>query len=158
VSDSELRKKVESVVWQATSAEWTFGRLRSGIDTETATDQIMQLLAQAQKEAAIELASRIDGLADKYGLPSITTWKQGHFLDSPRYSHESDAWKAEQEARERTLIRPGGGTNNGLFQVSHSEDDALIVKYLENIGSYLAQLRPKESEKEADNADRNHIN
>lgn len=84
------------------------------------------------------MSDELQKLADKYGLPSITTWKQGVFIDSPRYSHMDEEWKEEARAHEHCVVRPGGGTNNALFQVLGGPDPASIVAYLQELGELLA--------------------
>lgn len=85
-----------------------------------------------------ELNDKLEALADNFNIPSITIWKQGKFIDHPKYSHMDEHWVEEQKLRERTLIRPGGMTHNALFQVSSSGEDANIAEYLEAVGRLLA--------------------
>lgn len=85
-----------------------------------------------------DVQKRLDKLAEEFDLPSITTWKQGEFLDSRQYAHMPDSWKEENRQRERTLIRPHGGTHNALFQVTGSGRDDDIVAYLVAVGELLA--------------------
>lgn len=84
-----------------------------------------------------KLTKDLDALAEKYEVPSITTWEQGYFLDLPQYSSMSESWKKEQKIKENTLIRPGGGTNNGLFQVSGAENNSKIAAYLQEVSELL---------------------
>lgn len=86
-----------------------------------------------------DLLKQLDDLASEFSLPSITEWQQGKFIDGPQYSHMGEKWKAEQEAREETLIRPGGGTNNALFQVRLSAAAPEIAEYLEELGRILKE-------------------
>lgn len=84
-----------------------------------------------------KLKQELETLAEKYSLPSITTWQQGYFIDQPKYSSMSEGWKKEQRSRENTIIRPGGGTNNPLFQVRGAENDAKIAAYLQEVAELL---------------------
>lgn len=84
-----------------------------------------------------KLHEKLEALAREYDLPSITTWRQGEFIDSPRYSHMDEEWKEESRAYERSLIRPHGGTNNALFRVLGTESPANIVAYLQALGKLL---------------------
>lgn len=59
-----------------------------------------------------EFEKKLEALADNFNLPSITEWRQGRFIDSPKYSRMGGDWKDEQQKSESTLIRPYGGTNN----------------------------------------------
>ena len=88
-----------------------------------------------------KLQDKLDALADNFNVPSITDWKQGRFIDSQKYSRMGGEWKDEQIAREKTLIRPFGGTHNALFQVTNSEinDNANITAYLEALGDLLSE-------------------
>lgn len=84
-----------------------------------------------------KLYDKLEALADNYNLPSIVDWKQGHFINSPKYSHMGIDWCKRQEDRELTLIRPHGFTNNAIFQVTGSVDDAKVAEYLQAIGELL---------------------
>lgn len=88
-----------------------------------------------------KLQEELQQLADSLNIPNIITWKQGEFINSPKYDHMGEQWKFEQEEREQTLIRPGGGTNNALFQVSGYPDPSVITEYLEAVGKLLAEYK-----------------
>ena len=85
----------------------------------------------------------LQSIAERYGLPSITTWQQGYFMNQDKYKHMGEDWRKEQIHREQTLIRPYGGTNNALFQITGSEYDQKITAYLQTIAEYLAKLEKK---------------
>lgn len=105
-------------------------------------------IASTVNQARVELVEKIQTLANDFDLPNITTWKQGRFIDMPRYNTMGAEWKKEQEQRELTLIRPYGGTNNALFQVSGTGRATDIAAYLEEIGFTLATLSNKENSNE----------
>jgi len=86
-----------------------------------------------------ELEEKLEALADNYNIPSITTWKQGHFIDSPKYSHMDEEWKEESQSYEETLIRPYGETHNAIFKVAASPRNAEIAEYLEALGKLLKE-------------------
>lgn len=89
---------------------------------------------------AAYLKNELEKLAGTYDLPSITVWKQGRFIDSPRYAHDSQEWKDNANRYEKTLIRPYGGTNNALFRVDQSEYPSDITEYLQQVGELLERL------------------
>lgn len=93
-----------------------------------------------------ELDKALKILSQEWGLPDIRTWRQGRFIDHPRYNHMGKDWKREQEFREATLVRPNGGTNNALFQVSGAEDNTKIVEYLEEIATLLTRIAKQNGE------------
>lgn len=88
-----------------------------------------------------KLQLKLESLANKYSLPSIIIWKQGRFIDQPKYTNMSDEWKNEQQLREQTLIRPHGGNNNALFQVcnSNANGEPFIAAYLDELGELLKE-------------------
>lgn len=91
-----------------------------------------------------ELEDRLEALADNYNLPSITEWRQGHFVDKPQYRSWSEEQRKEAESRERTLVRPYWNPNNlsnALFQVSGTDRDADVVEYLEALGALLKEIQ-----------------
>lgn len=85
----------------------------------------------------MKLRERLEALADNYNLPSITDWRQGKFIDSPKYDKMGLTWKHQQAEREETLIRPHGFTNNAIFQVHGTDRDKDIAEYLEALGRLL---------------------
>lgn len=96
-----------------------------------------------------DIREKLHELAKKYDLPSITTWKQGHFIDSKQYRHMRQEWKDQQEVTEQTLIRPHGGTNNALFQVgARGFNGPDITAYLEEVGDLLSQLSTERKDHE----------
>ena len=58
-------------------------------------------------------------------------WQMSRFVDSPRYRFESKKWKAEQDARERLIIRGPGRVGspecNPVATVLHEEDAPLVA-------------------------------
>jgi hypothetical protein len=92
---------------------------------------------------------KLDQLAKKYDLPSITTWKQGKFIDFPQYRNSPEHWKEEKRREEQTFIRPGGGTNNALFKIDGAFDNANIAKYLEELGFGIFKASQKKTTQEA---------
>lgn len=116
-----------------------------GMALTRAWNYIESLIADDRKK----MLDEIDDIAEGLSIPSITTWRQGRFIDSPKYYKMGDKWRHEQEEREKTLIRPYGGTNNALFQVSGYVDNEVIAEYLEAVGKVLRQ-RAKEWSKRND--------
>jgi hypothetical protein len=86
-----------------------------------------------------DLRKKLDELADEFSLPSITEWKQGKFIYQPQYSKMGERWKYDQKEHEESLIRPGGGTNNALFQVKGNSSPEVITEYLEALGKLLSE-------------------
>jgi hypothetical protein len=93
----------------------------------------------AEAKGRREIKNMLADLTNKYCLPPITEWKQGKFIDSPKYDRMGEDWKNEQIIREKHLIRPNGGTNNALFSVDCYFPDK-ITAYLEDLGDHLASL------------------
>lgn len=89
---------------------------------------------------AAQLKSELEKLAGIHNVPSITVWQQGRFIDSPRYDGHSQEWKDHADKYERMLIRPYGGTNNALFKVDRSDNDANIAEYIAAVGALLERL------------------
>lgn len=83
------------------------------------------------------LKDKLDSLSEEFNIPSITTWSQGKFIDSPRYKYMSTIAKSTHDHIEKTSIRPGGGTNNALFRVTNTNLDEIIPKYLEKVAAVL---------------------
>lgn len=108
---------------------------------------------KALNNQAVSLLAELTKLAVKFGIPSITTWQQGYFIDSPDYALMGEDWKKEQRSRENTLIRPGGGMNNALFQVTGAENDAKIAAYLQLLGELLTKVTGLASPDLADSTD-----
>lgn len=89
-----------------------------------------------------KLEEKLEALADNYHIPSITEWRQGHFIDQPKYSHWSDEAKTDAEREERTRIRPHGFMNNAIFTISGTDSSRAseIVEYLEEVGRLLKEV------------------
>jgi hypothetical protein len=98
-----------------------------------------------KKKEGSKLSVKLDKLAEEYNLPSITTWMQGRFIDNPRYDNIGSVAKSVHEQREKTLIRPGGGTNNALFRVTMTDYEEIIPKYLEEVGKILKEEGGKDN-------------
>jgi len=154
-ASGEMETTKDIVGWLVNSSALYYS---AATDTQKASGEALRKLEEKEAigerliDALIDkevrkAAVKIQTLANEYDLPSITTWKQGHFIDNPRYNKMGVDWKERQTEREKTLIRPYGGTNNGLFQVSGTDRATDITAYLEKVGEVLAQLT-KETEED----------
>lgn len=108
---------------------------------------LTKFIHRQQQKAVRELKDDLKRLSDEWGLPDFRTWRRGRFIDQPQYNRMGADWKREQELREVTLIRPHGGTNNALFQISGAEDNAKIVAYISEVASLLNRLDNKPEDK-----------
>lgn len=125
--------------------EWKLGSKASDFGAhnqfvQTFAKRIEALIKRETDKAVRDIQKEFQKLADEWGLPEISTWQQGRFIDQPKYNRMGADWKQEQSDRERTLIRPGGGTNNALFQVSGAEDNAMIAAYISEVASIVRGL------------------
>lgn len=72
----------------------------------------------------------------------IITWRQGVFIDGPKYAHQSREWKAGANIAESFLVRPSP-TGNAICKATDPETAAWIAERL-NLAARLQAKYPKE--------------
>lgn len=138
--DKELESKLNHIVKLAPQSQRELLKDELKALIHSSNKSFASQIAQKNKEIKEEmnkLRSELDELADKHNIPSITTWYQGYFKYQRQYRNQPKSWIDEQDRREKTIIRPHGGTNNALFKITGSQDDANIANYLEELGKLL---------------------